>query len=134
MSSRKIHRRRTIAAAVATLSLAAPSAALAVPPGDTKHDLAGATVAVKAGDTKHDVGASMPADLVVVRGDTPVDHPGASRSPAYEPPSIEVVRPIQTVVRDVDEALPIVLSGVALLLAVAGLGIVLSRTRTLRIH
>ena len=54
-------------------------------------------------------------------GDTPVDHPGASRAVEFEPPrTIEVVRPERTIVRDVDEVLPLVLSGTALLIAVAG--------------
>jgi hypothetical protein len=64
-------------------------------------------------------------------GDTPVDHPGASRAPSAAPTTIEVVRPERTIVRDVDEVLPLILSSTALLLMLAGFGIVLVRTRML---
>ena len=61
-------------------------------------------------------------------GDSPIDHPGASRAqPA--PTTVEVVQPERTIVRNVDEALPIVLSSTALLLVLAMLGITLTRTR-----
>jgi hypothetical protein len=54
-------------------------------------------------------------------GDTPVDSPGASRAPAYTvPTTIQVVRPERTIVRDVDEVLPVVMSSAALLVAVGG--------------
>ena len=63
-------------------------------------------------------------------GDSPVDHPGASRAqPA--PTTVEVVQPERTIVRDVDEALPIALAGIALLLVLATLGITLVRMRPL---
>jgi hypothetical protein len=62
-------------------------------------------------------------------GDTPVDHPGAGRAPTAVPTTIEVVRPERTIVRDVDEALPLILSSMALVLVLAGLGIALIRTR-----
>jgi hypothetical protein len=62
-------------------------------------------------------------------GDTPVDHPGASRAVTTAPTTIEVVRPERTIVRDVDEALPIALSATALLLMLAMMGITLARTR-----
>jgi hypothetical protein len=61
-------------------------------------------------------------------GDTPVDHPGASRAPTAAPTMIEVVRPERTIVRDVDEALPLILSSTALLLVLAGLAVTLVRT------
>jgi len=61
-------------------------------------------------------------------GDNPADHPGMSRAPQYEgPTTIEVVRPERTIVRDVNEALPIALSGAALLLALAALAGMLIR-------
>ena len=44
------------------------------------------------------------------------------------PTTIEVVRPERTIVRDVDEALPLILSGSALLLVFAGLGFMLIHT------
>jgi len=40
-----------------------------------------------------------------------------------------VVRPERTIVRHVDEALPLILSGTALLLVLAGIGFTLIRTR-----
>lgn len=64
-------------------------------------------------------------------GDTPVDHPGASRAPSAAPTTIDVVRPERTIVRDLDGLVPLVLSGTALLLVLAGFGIVLIRTRML---
>lgn len=45
------------------------------------------------------------------------------------PNTIEVVRPERTIVRDVDQALPLILSGTALLLVLAGVGITLVRAR-----
>lgn len=58
-------------------------------------------------------------------GDTQADFPGASGAPAAAPTTIEVVRPERTIVRDVDEALPLILSGTALLLVIAGLAVTL---------
>jgi hypothetical protein len=61
-------------------------------------------------------------------GDSPVDHPGATGAqPA--PTTVEVVRPERTIVRDVDEVLPLILSSTALLLVLAGIGFTLVRTR-----
>jgi hypothetical protein len=70
--------------------------------------------------------AFPPADF---RGaDSPVDHPGATRAePA--PTTVEVVQPERTIVRDVDEVLPLILSSTALLLVLAGIGFTLVRTR-----
>jgi hypothetical protein len=62
-------------------------------------------------------------------GDMPVDHPGASRAPTAVPTTIEVVRPERTIVRDVDDSLPLILSSTALLLVLTGLGVTLIRTR-----
>ena len=62
-------------------------------------------------------------------GDTPVDHSGASRAPTAAPTTIEVIRPERTIVRDDDDALPLILSSAALLLVLAGLGITLVRAR-----
>jgi hypothetical protein len=64
-------------------------------------------------------------------GDNPADHPGMSRTEPT-PMTIEVVRPERTIVRDVDEALPIILSSTALMLVIAGVGIMLVRGGTLR--
>src|SRR6185295_18051513 len=63
-------------------------------------------------------------------GDTPADFPNASRAPKYNGPStIEVVRPERTIVRDVDDALPIVIASLALVIALAGMGYTLIRSR-----
>jgi hypothetical protein len=45
------------------------------------------------------------------------------------PTTIEVVRPERTIVRDVDQALPIALAGSALVLVLAMIGVTLVRTR-----
>jgi hypothetical protein len=64
-------------------------------------------------------------------GDTPVDFPGASRAPQYQaPPTIQIVRPERTIVRDANEVLPILLSSAALLLAACGVGVTMARTGT----
>ena len=52
--------------------------------------------------------------------------------PRDTPTTIEVVRPQRTIVRDVDEALPLILSATALLLVLAGIGFTLIRTRTVQ--
>jgi CHASE1-domain containing sensor protein len=49
------------------------------------------------------------------------------RTPARPPPE-------RTVIRDVDQALPIVLAGVALMIALVGTGFVLVLTRTMQRH
>jgi hypothetical protein len=59
-------------------------------------------------------------------GDSPVDHPGATRAP-LAPTTVEVVQPERTIVRDVDEVLPLILSSTALLLVLAGIGFTLVR-------
>ena len=53
----------------------------------------------------------------------------ADRSTATAPTTVEVVRPERTIVRDVDEALPLILSGTALALALAGLAMTLVYVR-----
>jgi hypothetical protein len=64
-------------------------------------------------------------------GDDILSHPGMPGFPEYDPPTrIEVVRPERTIVRDVDEALPLILSSTALLLGLTGVGITLVRART----
>ena len=74
---------------------------------------------VKVGDTPADF--AQPVAPAPKAGDTPIDHPGASRAPDYTAPTtIQVVRPERTIVRDVDEVLPVVLSSAALLVALGG--------------
>jgi hypothetical protein len=116
-------RRRAIRALVlglaACTAIAAPAAAQ--PAGDTPADYPGtqATPTIKIGDTPADF--AQPVAPAPKAGDTPVDHPGASRAPDYTAPTtIQVVRPERTIVRDVDEVLPVVLSSAALLVALGG--------------
>jgi hypothetical protein len=119
MKSQHIRRRRrAVVAALAGVCLAVPASANAIPQGDTKYDLH-PTAPTSAGVTTAE--ATIPAATVTEsRGDTKYDAPGASRAPEYDAPAIHVFRPQTTIVRDVDEALPIVLSGAALLLAFGG--------------
>ena len=134
MSSHRRHRRhiRRVALVLGCCALIAPSSAFAQKIGDTPADFAKpVTPAPKIGDTPADFAA--PVVLAAPRGDTPVDFPGASRAPQYQPPAtIQVVHPERTVVRDVDAVLPLVLSGAALLLALFGVGVVMTRTRSTR--
>ena len=134
MSSHRRHRRhiRRVALVLGCCALIAPSSAFAQKIGDTPADFAKpVTPAPKIGDTPADFAA--PVVLAAPRGDTPVDFPGASRAPQYQPPAtIQVVHPERTVVRDVDAVLPLVLSGAALLLALLGMGVVMTRTRSTR--
>ena len=126
-------RRRRAGRRIAALALAAcvaiPAAAGATPIGDTKYDAPGMPGS-RSGD--------MPADVVqarVVQGDTKYDSPGASRARAYATPPIQVVRPETTVVRHVNQPLPIALAGAAMLLALLGLGIALrGSSAPLRVH
>ena len=63
-------------------------------------------------------------------GDTPRDFPGASRAPEYNPPTtIAVVRPERTIVRDTDPVLPIILGGLALLVALGTAGAAVHHSR-----
>jgi hypothetical protein len=134
MSSHRRHRRhiRRVALVLGCCALIAPSSASAQKIGDTPADFAKpVTAAPKIGDTPADFAA--PVVLAAPRGDTPADFPGASRAPQYQAPAtIQVVRPERTVVRDVNEVLPLVLSGAALLLALFGVGVVMTRTGTAR--
>ena len=117
----KFHRRRR-SRRVAALALAA-RAALAAPAGAVPSDHqgpAGTTI----GDTPADF--ARPVAPAPRSGDTPVDHPGASRAPEYTAPTtVQVVRPERTIVRDVDEVVPVVLSSAALLVAIGGCTVLL---------
>jgi hypothetical protein len=120
----KSHRRRWIRALVlglaACAALAAPAGAQSA--GDTSGPNPGtqATPTTKIGDTPADYPGTEATPTTKI-GDTPVDHPGASRAPDYTPPTIiRVEGPERTIVRDVDEVLPVVLSSAALLLALGG--------------
>ena len=94
-----------------------------------------ALVPVGAAWALQDPGSSPSAhDAAAKVGDTPADFPGASGAPDVPPTTIEVVRPERTIVRDVDEALPIALSGAALLSVLMGAAFVLVRVRVERRH
>jgi hypothetical protein len=119
----KSHRRRhrhirpLILALAACAAVAAPAAA---EPGADYPRSSSARI----GDTPADF--AQPVAPAPKAGDTPVDHPGASRAPEYTAPTtIQVVRPERTIVRDVDEVLPVALSSTALLLALGGYTFVL---------
>jgi hypothetical protein len=119
------HRRRRRRIRALLLGLAACTA-VAAPAGaqpirDVPGNYPGAQAAptIKIGDTPADF--AQPVAPAPKTGDTPVDYPGASRAPEYTAPTtIQVLRPERTIVRDVDEVLPVVLSSTALLLALGG--------------
>jgi hypothetical protein len=114
-----ISKRRTAAAIAAAICIAIPATAQA---DSDAAQLPGAQTAPAAKST------FPPADFR--GGDNPADHPGMSRALQYDGPStIEVVRPERTIVRDVDEALPIILSSTALMLVLATIGVALVRGR-----
>jgi hypothetical protein len=127
-----VRRLRGLALGLGAVALLAPAGAVAKPP----HDVATPAAQAKIGDTPADFpagGGSANADTATRIGDTPADFPGASRAPEYQPPAtIEVVRPERTVVRDVDEELPIVLASLAVLIALGGAGFAVLRTGALR--
>jgi hypothetical protein len=102
----------TIVIALATCSIALPAAALAdsLPATDTS-DATQSGTGAKAYSVRPQTGEKLP----IPDNDAPT--------------TIEVVRPERTIVRDVDEALPLILSGTALLLVPAGVGFTLLRTR-----
>ena len=86
----------------------------------------------KGGDRAQSGGRSMSSADVSspVAGDDIMSHPGMPGFPDYDPPAtIQVVRPERTIVRDVDEVLPLVLSSTALLLVLTGFGVTLVRAR-----
>jgi hypothetical protein len=117
-----ISTRRALAAIVAAACLAIPAAAFAMPyspPSTTRSDAA---------QSSGDAGNGAPSRPIV--GDDIMSHPGMPEFPDYDPPTtIEVVRPERTIVRDVDQALPLILSSTALLLVLTGLGVTLVRAR-----
>jgi hypothetical protein len=145
MSSHRRHLRRA-ALTVTCCALAAPTLASAAEGGDTPADFGHPVTmsahastesprSLAAGPKVGDTPADFPQPVVLGPrgGDTPIDFPGASRAAEFEPPhTIAIVRPERTVVRDVDEVLPIVVSSAALLLALCGVGLALVRTGVLR--
>lgn len=141
---RRTHRRRIIAAVLTALVIpvSGPAAALAVPSelayprpvpptsAPTPSDFT--ELGAKTGDTPAEFGQQIVPAVKV--GDTKFDSPGASRAPQYDAPrTITVVRPERTIVQDDDPLLPIVLSSVALLVALGLAGTALIRVRSLRL-
>ena len=116
----KSHRRliaATLASLCLPLSVSAP--ALARPADGPAPDGAASAVQQKVGDTPADFGKSavVPSPRA---GDTPADYPGASRAPESQPaPPVQIVRPTHEIVRDSTPALPIILAGLALMIALA---------------
>jgi hypothetical protein len=128
---RYLRRIRTAAVLALCVPLSASAGALAQTPGDTKADYPKGAPTPRIGDTPADF--AQPVAPAPKAGDTPIDHPGASRAPEYDPPTtITVNRPERTIVRDVDDALPTILAGLALLIALGGAGFALIRTRSLQ--
>src|SRR5829696_5652564 len=115
---------RTTAIALAACSIALPAAASA----DRSCDLETHSVQPQTGSC-----VPVPYDTAPAAGfrggDHPADHPGMSRAPRYDAATIEVVQPERTIVRDVDDALPLIVSGTALLLVLCGVGLTLLRAR-----
>jgi hypothetical protein len=134
-----IRNRRVIAAIAATscLTVTAPAQADQLP-STYKTDAAQADddgtpyspTGFKGGDSAQTEGTAATAfpPSGFRGGDTPVDHPGASRAQPV-PSTVDVVRPERTIVREVDDALPLILSSTALLLVLAILAVALIRTR-----
>ena len=128
--------RRVAIGLVAVAALVSVSAASALEdPGSSP---SAGNAAAKVGDTPADFPRASGAPAVALSpaskvGDTPADFPRASGAPDV-PTTIQVVRPERTVVRDVNEVLPIALSGAALLIVLMGAAFVLVRVRLERRH
>ena len=134
----KFSTRHAITAIVAATCLAIPATASAMPyePLHTTTESDAAQAAVQPTTDRTDAAqassnATTPKSTFPSQGfsgDNPADHPGMSRAQPT-PTTIEVVRPERTIVRDVDQALPIALAGSALMLVLAMIGVTLVRTR-----
>jgi hypothetical protein len=134
----KFSTRHAIAAIVAAACLAIPATAPAMPyePLHTTTESDAAQAAVQPTTDRTDAAQASPNATTPTStfpsqgfsGDNPADHPGMSRAQPT-PTTVEVVRPERTIVRDVDQALPIALAGSALVLVLAMIGVTLVRTR-----
>jgi len=112
---------------VATVALAACVALAATAAAEPGADYPQPS-SVKIGDTPVDFGHAVASTPRI--GDTPADHPGASRAPQYQAPTtVTVVRPERTIVRDADQAVPMTLAGLALLIALGSATHALARAR-----
>jgi hypothetical protein len=129
-----ISNRRAVATIVATSCLAIPASASAMPISPPVTTKSGAAQSGSAGSLpatyRSDAAQSGVTTTAPATGSEAVHWGGSLATAAVPAPAtIEVVRPERTVVRDVDEMLPLILSSTALLLVLAGFGIVLVRTR-----
>ena len=119
---RTANRRRAVAAlAGACIAFGAASPALAADTvGDTQAEFGETVVASepKVGDTPAEFGQDVTVPQPRV-GDTPAEFGNDVAVPQY----VEVVKPERTIVREADLALPIALSGLALLVAFAGIAL-----------
>jgi hypothetical protein len=134
-----INARRTAAAVAAAICIAIPAAAQADAAARTdaaqlpraKSGSVGTALAQEryySSYTTPDTAKSTFPSADYRGGDNPADHPGMSRAqPA--PTTVEVVRPERTIVRDVNQVLPIALASTALLLVLAMLAGTLVRSR-----
>jgi hypothetical protein len=115
---------KTIVLALAACSIALPAAASAdsLPATGPAADL----LKLKSGG---DAKAYSIQPQTGSRVPVPNDTEPAAGFRGDAPTTIELVRPERTIVRDVDETLPLILSGTALLLVLAGVGFTLVRTR-----
>lgn len=130
-----ISKRRAVAAIIAATCVAAPVSAAAYSlPSTYKSDAAqstgaGAQWASDRSDAAQSSGiAAKRAGAYPPSGFNGGDNPADRVAPTAVPMTVEVVRPERTIVRNVDAALPLVLSGSALLLVIAGLGFTLIST------
>ena len=131
---RMIRRLRRLVLGLTAIALLVPAGATAVPTDNsgpqTREDQAyihGVTSL-----TPEEIAAAYgtAVDPQSKAGDTPADFPGASRAPDYQAPSTtQVVRPERTIVHQASNAVPVALSGLALLIATALTGFVVVRTR-----
>jgi hypothetical protein len=125
---RFISNRRIVAAiaAASCIAVSAPASAYSMP--STHH-----SDAAQSGDTyslpsTYRTDAAQSGGAYSLPSTYKSDAAQSGGAPTDAPATIEVVRPERTIVRDVDEALPLILSGSALLLVFAGLGFMLIRT------
>lgn len=122
---RFISNRRIVATVAAATCLAAPMSASAAmyegnaakadgkaysPPSTSKSD------AAQSGGKAYSPPATSKSDAA------------QTGAPTAAPTTIEVVRPERTIVREVDEVLPLALSGTALLVVLAGFGFMVVRS------
>jgi hypothetical protein len=122
-SRRQIIHALRVAAIGLTVCVALATTATAEPGADYPQ-----SSSAKIGDTPSDFAHSVASTPRI--GDTPADHPGASRAPEYQAPTtVTVVRPERTIVRDADQTLPMMLAGLALLIALGSATHALARAR-----